>query len=182
MGEFTRPVEELGKSAKTYADLRFEDIKLRLVKSLSYSLGRLLSMVVLLFVCSIVFLALAIGLILIIGKAIDNYAVGAFIVAGVFAVIAAILYALRKVLFVSSFVEIMQDLGKVSSLKELEKEQIKVSEEIHRKEDEISYRIDGLKETYSPANLFLSGLRKTGGDVAIISILHKIREFLTRQA
>ena len=87
MGEFTRPVEELGKSAKAYADLRFEDIKLRLVKSLSYSLGRLLSMVVLLFVCSIVFLALAIGLILIIGKAIDNYAVGAFIVAGVFAVI-----------------------------------------------------------------------------------------------
>ena len=181
MGEFTKPVEDLGRSAKDYVDLKAEDVKLRLVKGLSLSLGKMLSMILVLFLCSIVLFALAIGLILLIGKAVDNYAVGAFIVAGGFALIAAIVYLLRKKLFVSGFIGMMGDLGKVSSLSELEKKQEDIRDGLIRKEEEISYRISGIRETYSPLNLFMSGLHRTGGDTLILTIIQRIRDYLNRQ-
>ena len=181
MGEFTKPVEDLGRSAKDYVDLKVEDVKLRLVKGLSFSLGKLLSMILVLFLCSVVLFALAIGLILLIGQAMDNYAAGAFIVAGGFALVGIIVYLLRKKLFVSSFVGMMEDLGKVSSLGELEKKQEDVRDSLIRKEEEISYRISGLKETYSPLNMFMSGLRRTGGDTLILTIIQRIRDYLNRQ-
>jgi len=180
MSEFTKPVEDLGRSAKDYVDLKVEDVKLRLVKGLSLSLGKMLSMILVLFLCSIVLFALAIGLILLIGQAIDNYAAGAFIVAGFFALIGLVVYLFRKKLFVSSFIGMMGDLGKVSSLSELDKRQDEVKDGIIRKEEEISYRFSGLREAYSPLNMFMSGLRRTGGDALVLTIIQKIKDYLNR--
>ena len=98
-----------------------------------------------------------------------------------FAIVGIIVYLLRKKLFVSSFVGMMEDLGKVSSLGELEKKQEDVRDSLIRKEEEISYRISGLKETYSPLNMFMSGLRRTGGDTLILTIIQRIRDYLNRQ-
>ena len=104
MSEFTKPVEDLAREVREYVDLKADDLKLRAVKGLSVSLGRLLAMILVLFAASVVMLALAFGLILWLGDAIGSYAGGAFIVAGVFVVVAAVLFALRKKLFVGGFV------------------------------------------------------------------------------
>ncbi len=101
----TRPVEELSDSVKEYADLRLDDLKLRTAKGLSLTLSRLLAMILVIFAFSIVLLSLAFGLALLLGKAIGSYAGGAFIVAGFFLLVTIVLVALRKRLFVDSFVK-----------------------------------------------------------------------------
>ena len=50
MGNFTRPVEELGKEASEYIDLRIDDLKLTTAKGLSMTLSKLLYMLLVLFV------------------------------------------------------------------------------------------------------------------------------------
>ena len=88
MSEFTRPLEDLGKDAAEYVDLRVNDLKLRTVKGLSMTLGKLLYMLLVLFVVSLV----------------GSYAGGAAIVGGVFLLVLAILILLRKKLFRNTFV------------------------------------------------------------------------------
>jgi len=110
MNEFTKPVENLSKSAADYANLKLDDLKLKTVKGLSISLNHLLSMILVLFSASVVLLALAFGGIFLLGQAIGNYAVGAFIVAGVFAILTVVLFLLRKKLFVGGFVQMFSRL------------------------------------------------------------------------
>lgn len=104
MSEFTRPFEDLGKDAAEYVDLRVNDLKLRTVKGLSMTLGKLLYMLLVLFVVSLVLTALAIGGVLWIGEIVGSYAGGAAIVGGVFLLVLAILILLRKKLFRNTFV------------------------------------------------------------------------------
>ena len=70
-------MEDLGKNAREYVDLRVDDLKLRTVKGLSLSLNHLLSMILVLFSGSIVLLAVAFGVILLLGQMIGSYAGGA---------------------------------------------------------------------------------------------------------
>lgn len=104
MSEFTRPVENLAESAREYLDLQVDDLKLRTAKGLSISLNHLLSMILVLFCGSVVLLALAFGCILLLGQLIGSYALGAFIVAALFAVLTWILFRLRGKLFLNGFV------------------------------------------------------------------------------
>lgn len=104
MGNLTKPAEELADSARDYVDLKVDDVKLRAVKGLSISLNRLLSMILVLGAASIAMLALAFGLILLLGNAIGNYAAGAFIVAGFFLIVTVILFIFKDKLFVDGFV------------------------------------------------------------------------------
>lgn len=110
MSEFTRPVEKLGESTIEYVNLKIEDIKLRTAKGLSISLNHLLSMILVLSTASVVLLALAFGLIILIGDALDNYAIGAFIIAGVFLIATVILFMLRKKLFINSFLKMFLNI------------------------------------------------------------------------
>ena len=105
MSEFTKPVDDLSRSTKEYVDLRLDDLKLRAVKGLSLSLNHLLTMILILFTAAIVMLALAFGLVLLLGSAIGSYAGGAFIVAGFFLLVGVILFLLRKKLFLNSFIK-----------------------------------------------------------------------------
>ena len=43
MVSFTRPVQDLGKEASDYIDLRIDDLKLRTAKGLSMTLSKLLN-------------------------------------------------------------------------------------------------------------------------------------------
>lgn len=104
MSEFTKPVEDLGKSAADYIIAWIDDLKLRTVKGLSLTLGKLLYMLLVLFIVSVILTALAIGGVMWIGELIGSYAAGAMIVAGVFAVILAIVILLRKRLFRDTFI------------------------------------------------------------------------------
>lgn len=104
MGSLSDPAVKLLEDIKEYVDLRLEEFKLRTAKGLSVSLGQLLAMILVLLVVFVVLIALAGGLVILIGKGIGSYAGGAFIVAGIFACLAAVLFALRGRIFSDSFV------------------------------------------------------------------------------
>ena len=104
MGEFTRPIEDLGKEASEYIDLRLDDLKLRTAKGLSMTLSKLLYMLLILFVVSIILTAVAIGGVMLLGELIGSYAGGAAIVAAFFLLILGVLLLLRKKLFRDTFV------------------------------------------------------------------------------
>lgn len=104
MNDFTKPMENLGKNAFEYVDARVDDLKLRTVKGLSLTLGRLLYMLLVLFIVSVILTALAIGGAMWIGELIGSYAAGAMIVAGVFTVLLTVVILLRKRLFRDTFI------------------------------------------------------------------------------
>lgn len=104
MSEFTKPIENLGKNAFEYVDARVDDLKLRTVKGLSLTLGKLLYMLLVLFIVSVILTALAIGGVMWFGELIGSYAAGAMIVAGAFAVLLVVVILLRKRLFRDTFI------------------------------------------------------------------------------
>ena len=110
MGSLTDPAVKLIEDVKEYVDLRLEELKLRTAKGLSVSLGQLLAMILVLLVVFVVLIALAGGLVIVIGKGIGSYAGGAFIVAGIFACLAAVLFALRGKIFGDSFVGLIMGI------------------------------------------------------------------------
>lgn len=110
MGSFTRPVEELGKEASEYIDLRIDDLKLTTAKGLSMTLSKLLYMLLVLFVVSIIFISIAIGGVMWIGEMIGSYAGGAAIVAAFFLLLLGVLVLLRKRLFRDTFVPLLINL------------------------------------------------------------------------
>jgi len=103
--EFTKPVQDLGKSAVEYMDLRMDDLKLRTAKGLSVAIQKVLVAVLFITVAGIVLTTAAFGLILLIGKLVGDYAAGAFIVSGFFLLVFIVLYLLRKKLFIGGLVE-----------------------------------------------------------------------------
>lgn len=107
MSEFTKPVEDLGKNASDYIEARIDDLKLRTVKGLSLTLGKLLYMLLVLFVVSVILTALAIGGVMWIGELVGSYAAGAMIVAGVFALLLVAIIMLRKRLFRDTFIPML---------------------------------------------------------------------------
>lgn len=107
MSEFTKPIEDLGKNASEYVDARIDDLKLRTVKGLSMTLGRLLYMLLVLFIVSVILTALAIGGVMWIGELIGSYAAGAMIVASVFALLLVVVILLRKRLFRDTFIPML---------------------------------------------------------------------------
>lgn len=104
MADFTKPFDDLTSEAKEYVNLQIDDLKLRTVKGLSVTLGRLLWMILLLFVISVVLLAAAFGLVVLLGDAIGSLAGAAFLVAGGFLVLAAVVWFLKDRIFTSSLV------------------------------------------------------------------------------
>lgn len=110
MDRYSKPAEEFLGSLKEYADVRIDDMKLRTVKGLSITMNHLVTMILVLFAVSVVLLSVGAGVIVLIGKAIGSYAGGAFIVAGIFSIIAVTIFMLRKKLFVNGFVRMFMSI------------------------------------------------------------------------
>ncbi len=110
MSDFTKPIGDLSAEAKEYLDLRIDELKLRTVKGLSVTLGRLFWILVLLFVVSAALLACAFGAVVLLGNAIGSLAGAAFIVAGFFAVIGAVVWFLKDKMFTGSLVRLFARL------------------------------------------------------------------------
>lgn len=110
MSEFTRPVEELGKEASEYIDLRIDELKLGTARGLSLTLSKLLYMLLVLFVVSIILTSIAIGGVMWIGELVGSYAGGAGIVAAFFLLVLGVLVLLRKRLFRDTFVPLFVKL------------------------------------------------------------------------
>lgn len=110
MGDFTRPVEDLGQKTTEYIDLRVDELKLKTAKGLSLTLSKLLYMLLVLFVVSIIMISIAVGGVMWIGELVGSYAGGAAIVAAFFLLVLGILVLLRKRLFRNTFVPLFIDL------------------------------------------------------------------------
>lgn len=101
---FTQPAQELGKTAAEYVDLKIDELKLRTAKGLSIASQRLIVAILLITLAGIVLTAAAFGGVLLIGKLINDYAAGAFIVAGFFLIVLIVLFLLRNKLFMGGLV------------------------------------------------------------------------------
>ena len=107
---FTKPAENVAGKASQYVDLKIDDLKLRAAKGLSLTVSRLLSMILILSFVSVVLMAIAFGGVLLLGDIIHSYGLACFIIAAFYAIIAAVLWCLRKKLFVNGFVSLFVKL------------------------------------------------------------------------
>ncbi len=104
--DIAKPAEDLAGEVREYVEMKSADAKLKAAEGLSVGLGRLCAVLVILMVLSLVLTTLSFGGILLIGKLLDNYAAGAFVVSGVFLIVLILLLIFRKKLFVNSFVKL----------------------------------------------------------------------------
>ena len=110
MSDFAKQIEDLGQRAKDYADLQITDVKLRTVKGLSTALGKLVYIQVLVLVMAVFLIALAVGLVFLLGDLVGSTTVAAFIVVGIFLIALIVLLLLRKKLFRNTFVPLFVKL------------------------------------------------------------------------
>ena len=82
MMDYSKSFENLSSDAREYIDLKVDDLKLRTVKGLSVTIGKLLWIILLLSVVSVVLMTLAFGLVALLGDVLDSFTAAAFIVAG----------------------------------------------------------------------------------------------------
>jgi len=105
---------------KEYLDLKLDQAKLKATDSLSMAFGTLLSYILLISVAVIVLVTFAFGVILLIGKLLDNYALGAFIVCALFAIVLVVLWLRRDKMFRNKFVKLFSKQETYTDLKEQE--------------------------------------------------------------
>lgn len=110
MVDYSKSFEDLSTDAREYIDLKVDEIKLRTVKGLSVTIGRLLWIILLLSVVSVVLMALAFGLVALLGDVMGSFAAAAFVVAGIFAVLGVVVWFLRGKIFTGSLVRLFVKL------------------------------------------------------------------------
>lgn len=104
--EFRKPAEDLAVSTTDYINLKIDEVKLRTAKGLSLTLNRLFLALLFFHLGSIVLTALGFGAILLIGDLVGSYSAGAFIVAGAFLLVIALLWAFRGRLFLNGLIRL----------------------------------------------------------------------------
>ena len=108
-------------NTRDYIDLRIEQLKLKGADSGSRALGALLTWILLIAVALMLLTVLAFGGILLIGKSLENYALGAFIVGGALLIVLIVLWLCRKKLFRSTFVRLLSDEKNARDLEQAQK-------------------------------------------------------------
>lgn len=111
MSEFSRPAKELLDASREYADSKADEVKLQVVKGLSVSLSKLVSLLIIVCVGTALLLVLSFGLILLLGDIMGKrYGLAAISVAVVLAVAFLILYIRRDALLRNTFVPVFMKL------------------------------------------------------------------------
>ena len=101
---------------RDYIDLRIEQFKLKGTDTASQALGALLAWILIIAIALMVLTVLAFGGILLLGKVLDNYALGAFIVGGGLLLVLLVIWFCRKNLFRSTFIRLLSDENNVREL------------------------------------------------------------------
>ncbi|MBP5567548.1 MAG: hypothetical protein J6X57_08720 [Bacteroidales bacterium] len=86
-------------NGKSYVDLRIEQLKLKGSDSASKVLAAVLAWILIIAVALLLLTVLAFAGILLLGKVLDNYALGAFIVCGALLLVLLVLLLCRKKMF-----------------------------------------------------------------------------------
>lgn len=111
MSDFTRPARELLDASREYADSKADEVKLQVVKGLSISLSKLVSLLIIVCVGMALLLVLSFGLILLLGEVMGKrYGLAAISVAVVLAIALLILYIRRDSLLRNTFVPVFMKL------------------------------------------------------------------------
>ena len=98
-----------------YLSLRTDDFKRNIISGLSIGFSRILAILLVVMFLFMVFSVLAFALILIVGEAIGSLAVAALIVGGFYFIVATILFALRKRLFLNMFTSLFTEIVDMNS-------------------------------------------------------------------
>ena len=101
---------------RDYIDLRIEQLKLKGTDTASQALGTLLAWILIIAIALMVLTVLAFGGILLLGKALGNYALGAFIVGGALLLVLIVLWLFRKNMFRGTFIRLLSDERDVREL------------------------------------------------------------------
>ena len=103
MDERRNPLNSLSSVIGEYLSLRTDDFKKNVVTGLSIGFSRVLSIIVLLMLLLVVLGVFALAFIILLGEAIGSLSGAAFIVGGVYLIAFAVLFFLRKRLFLKMF-------------------------------------------------------------------------------
>lgn len=110
MSSFLAFTYNVFKEARCYVDAQVDNLKLRTIKGLSKGTSSLASLLIIFILFGTFVTVLSAAFVLWIGKALNNYVLGAFIVAGVLLIVIMVLYLLRKRLFHNWFVPMYTDV------------------------------------------------------------------------
>lgn len=105
MEEYTKPLADLARDAREHVDLQIQDAKLLLAKGMSITLGQFLSLLAVLLILAGALLALGAGCTLLLGLWLGSYWIAAFIMAGVYILLALLVYLFSGKVLVNSFVK-----------------------------------------------------------------------------
>lgn len=164
MSSFTEPVQKLTQETRAYVDARIDSVKLLSTKALSQGTASLAGLLLLFGVVVSFLLILSFALIMLLGEALDSYAIAALIVAGSMLLILLILWAIRRHLFKNTFVHMYSELffpkeETVHTMDELDKAVIRNEADVAHSEAMIMLRMGQAERYYSPSHLLGSSVR-----------------------
>ena len=159
--DFMNSLEDLGKSATEYADLKIDDLKLRTAKGLSVTLNKIILTILFLTIVGIIITSAAFGGIVLIGKLIGSYAGGAFIVSAFFICFAINSSSTRLSRCLSVCFLKINDMNylDIKDLKSLDAARSELSSELVRKKAELNGRYLSAKSCFSPVALLASSVK-----------------------
>lgn len=103
MNDNRNPLDSLSSAIGEYLSLRTDDFKKSVVEGLSVGFSRVLSILVLMMLLLVLLGVFAFAFVVLLGEAIGSLSGAAFIVGGVYLIALAVLFLLRKHLFLKMF-------------------------------------------------------------------------------
>lgn len=103
MNDNRNPLNGLSSAIGEYLSLKTDDFKKNIISGLSIGFSRVLSILVLMMLLLLVLGIFAFAFVVLIGEAIGSWSGAAFIVGGVYLIVFAVLFFLRKRLFLKMF-------------------------------------------------------------------------------
>lgn len=110
MGDRSNLLNILSSFAGGYLDMRTDDFKKNIITGLSAGFSRVLAVLVMAMLLVVVLAVFAFGFIMLLGDAIGSWSGAAFIVGGVFLIGLAVLFFLRKKLFLGMFTNLFSGI------------------------------------------------------------------------
>ena len=103
MNDNRNPLNGLSSAIGEYLSLKTDDFKKNIISGLSIGFSRTLAILVIVMILLIVLAVFAFAFIVLLGDAIGSWSGAAFIVGGVYLIVFAVLFFLRKRLFLKMF-------------------------------------------------------------------------------
>jgi len=155
--KFSRPLDEnLATSIRKYVNMQVDRMALTGAEKMSWATNKVIVTVILLITCGLFILMLGLALGFFLGGLMGSNALGFLCVAGGMAILALIVYLLRKKLFANPMARMYSKMllgdEKMSNMNELHIRQQMVDSQIESKEEDIAAEYQMLKNMLNPLN------------------------------